>query len=354
MKFAKFILLFFVFKISTYPQNGYFYKGYDYGNQALFNPVYVIINGGFDMMQVGGRRNLSDLQFGPGLKNVLKNLGDPFKVINHYGWHNFISDEVLPLSLNKNNAQFWPNYTLHLIGGGMEYAAAKEWYEYHNYPAPAILSAFTIMTYHMINEAVEMDSNKGESVDPIADIYIFDIAGILLFTSDNVKRFFAEDLNLADWSMQPSYSLTNNELHNMGQFFSIKWRIPFFERWYLFYYFGTNGVGGLSYKFDDGSALSFGAGAAASDLIRVNSKINKNSVKLVGNIGVFYDRNNSLLASLSLSFKTDYWANLNIYPGIIKFDKFSPGLWLAYNEDKKMVLGITFNWFPMGVAQKIR
>lgn len=36
------------------------------------------------MMQVGGRRNLNDLQFGSGLKNVLKNLGDPFKVINHY------------------------------------------------------------------------------------------------------------------------------------------------------------------------------------------------------------------------------------------------------------------------------
>jgi hypothetical protein len=151
MKLTKFILLFFVFTVGVYPQNSYFYKGYDYGNQALFNPVYAIINGGFDMMQVGGRRNLNDLQFGSGLKNVLKNLGDPFKVINHC-------------------------------------------------------------------------------------------------------------------------------------------------------------------------------------------------------IGVFYDRNNSLLASLSLSFKTDYWANLNIYPGIIKFDRFSPGLWLAYNEDKKMVLGITFNWFPMGIA----
>lgn len=116
MKSAGALLFLFLFVSSTYSQNGYFYKGYDYGNQALFNPVYVIINGGFDMMQVGGRRNLNSFQFGSGLKNVLKNLGDPFKVINHYGWKNFISDEVLPLSLNKNNAQFCPNYTLHLIG----------------------------------------------------------------------------------------------------------------------------------------------------------------------------------------------------------------------------------------------
>lgn len=338
---------------SSYPQQNYFYKGYDYGSQALFNPVYVIINGGFDMLQVGGRRNLHNLQFGSGMKNVLKNLGNPFHTINKYGWWNFISDEVLPLSLNKNNAQFWPNYTLHLIGGGMLFAASEEWYKAHNYKMPGVLSALTIMTYHMINEAVEMGGYTGDSVDPIADIYLFDIAGILLFTSDGVKNFFANELNLADWSMQPSYSIPQNELHNVGQFFSMKWKLPFSPNLHLFYYFGTNGVGGLSYKFNDGSALSVGAGAAASDLIRVNEKINKNSVKLVGNIAAFYDRNNSLLASLSLSLKTDYWLNLNVYPGVIKIGDFSPGFWFAYNDDKKIVLGVSFTFFPMGMANRI-
>jgi hypothetical protein len=347
------ILFFFLFLSGfIFGQDSYFYKGYDYGSQTIFNPVYVIINGGFDMLQVGSRRNLNDLRLGPAMKNVIKNLGDPFNTINRYDWWNFISDEVLPLSLDKNSAQFWPNYTLHLIGGGMVYAATKEWYEYNHYPVPGLLSAATIMTYHMINEAVEMDSNTGDSVDPIADIYLFDIGGIILFSFDGVKKFFAEELNLADWSMQPSYSIGNNELHNTGQFFSMKWKIPFMEKWYLFYYFGTNGVGGLSYKFNDGSAISVGAGAAASDLIRVNEKINKNSVKLVGNVGVFYDRNNSLLASLSLSLKTNYWVNLNIYPGIIKIGNLSPGIWFAYNDDKKIVMGFSFNWLPIGLAYR--
>ena len=354
MKIIRVVFFLFILSGISNAQNGYFYKGYDYGNQALFNPVYVIINGGFDMLQVGNRRGLNNLKFGSGFSNVIKNLSSPFKVIDKYGWWNFFSDEVFPFSLKKDNAQFWPNYTLHLIGGGMEFAETEEWYRYHNYPMPAVLSAITIMTYHMINETVEMGNYKGDTVDPIADIYLFDIGGIVLFSFDSVRRFFAEDLNLADWSMQPSYSITSNELHNVGQFFSIKWKIPFMDKWHLFYYFGTNGVGGLSYKFDNGSAISVGAGAAASDLINVNPKINKNSVKLVGNIGVFYDKNNSLLASLSLSFKTDYWINLNVYPGIVKIGPVSPGLWFAYNDDRQLVCGFSFNWFPIGLAQKFR
>ncbi len=347
-------LLIFLASSVSYAQEAFFYKGLDYGNQSLFNPVYVIVNGGFDMLQVGNRRDLSTLKFGSSIKNVFRNLGNPFNVIDRYGLGNFISDEILPLSLNKDNGQFWPNYTLHLIGGGMLFAATEEWYRHHKYPEPSLLSAATIMTYHLINEAVENWNNDGDSVDPIADIYIFDIGGIILFSFDGVRKFFAEELNLADWSMQPSYSIAGNELHNTGQFFSMKWKIPFLDKWHLFYYFGTNGVGGVSYKFDDGSAISVGAGAAASDLIKVNEKINKNSVKLVGNVGVFYDRNNSLMASLSLSFKTDYWLNLNIYPGIIKFGDFSPGIWCAYNDDKQIVLGFSFNWFPMGIAHKLR
>ena len=336
--------------IRSFNVSAYYYKGLQYGNQAIYNPVYVILNGGFDMIQVGNKRNLKIFPYNIAVKNIWKNLSDPIAPINRYGWWNFISDQVLPLSLNKKNGQFWPNYTLHLIGGGMEYAATKEWYEYNNYPSPSLLSAFTIMSYHFINEVMENDRHVGDDVDPIADIYLFDIGGILLFTSENVKRFFSEDLNLADWSQQPSISLRNRELHNNGQFFSVKWKFPFWESWYAFYYFGTNGVGGLSYKFKDGSALSVGAGLAAGDLVLLDENTNKKTLGLVGNIGVFYDKNNSLLASLSLTMKTDYMINVNIYPGIIKFGNFSPGLWGAYNDNGNVIFGFTLTWFPVGAA----
>ncbi|HOI28456.1 MAG TPA: fibronectin type III domain-containing protein [Melioribacteraceae bacterium] len=340
--------------VQSFNVSGYFYQGLDYGNQSIYHPAYVLLNGGFDMIQVGNRRDIKNFPYNIAIKNIWKNLSEPFKPISRYGWWNFFKDQVFPLSLNKQNAQFFPNYTLHLIGGGMEYAALDEWFEYNNYPYPELFSAFTVMTYHLINEIAENGNYEGDDVDPIADIYIFDIGGILLFTSNSVRRFFAEDLNLADWSQQPSFSLRNGELHNNGQFFSIKWKFPFLERWYAFYYFGTNGVGGLSYKFDDGSALSVGFGLAASDLILLDEKTNKKTLGLVGNLGVFYDRNNSLLASLSVTIKTDYMINLNIYPGVIKFWDVSPGLWGAYSQDGNVILGFTFSWLPFGFANSTK
>ncbi len=305
--------------VQTYNATGYFYQGLPYGSQSLYNPAFAILTGGFGMIQFGDQRDIKRFPFDIAFKNIWNNLKDPFTPISHYGWWNFFKDQVFPLSLNKQSAQFWPNYSLHLIGGGMEYAAMREWYKYYDYPYPSILSAFTIMSYHLLNEVTENGRRIGEDVDPIADFYLFDIGGIILFSSESVKRFFAEDLNLADWSQQSSFSIKNGELHNNDQFFSVKWKFPFSDSWHAFYYFGTNGVGGLSYKMKDGTAVSAGVGLAASDLVVLDEKTNKKTLGLVGNFAVFYDKNNSLLASLSVTMKTDYMINLNIYPGLIKF-----------------------------------
>jgi hypothetical protein len=327
-----------IFPLCLFAQNSYFYKGRDYGSEALYNPVYVILNGGLDIFQIDKQRDITKIPFYAGAKNVIKNILDPITPINHYGWWNFLQDQVIPVSFSKNNAQYWPNYTLHLIGGGLTYASTKEWYEYHNYSSPGLLAAVTMGAYHFINEVAENGNYQGDNVDPIADIYIFDLGGILLFSSDNVKRFFSEELNLADWSLQPSLSFRTGELHNNGQYFSMKWKLPFSERWHLFYYFGTNGVGGLSYKYEDGTAISIGIGAAADKLVTLNEWTNKKTLDLVWNLGIFYDKNNSLLASLSFTKKTDYMANLNIYPGFLKIGDFSPGFWTAYNEDGNVFL----------------
>lgn len=336
--------------VQTFKTTGYYYQGLPYGNQSIYNPAYVILTGGFGMIQFEAKRDIKNFPYNIAFKNIWNNLKNPFTPINNYGWWNFIQDQIFPLSLNKKNAQFWPNYTLHLIGGGMAYAQTREWFKYYKYPYPSWLSAFTVMTYHLINEVVENGERIGEDVDPIADFYLFDIGGILLFSSENVKRFFAEELNLSDWSQQPSISLKNGELHNNDQFFSVKWKFPFSDSWHAFYYFGTNGVGGLSYKFRNGSAISVGAGLAASDLIVLDEKTNKKTLGLVGNFAAFYDLNNSLLASLAVTIKTDYMVNVNIYPGLVKLWGFSPGLWAAYSQNGNYIFGITATWLPLGFA----
>jgi hypothetical protein len=42
--------------------------------------------------------------------------------------------------------------------------------------------------------------------------------------------------------------------------------------------------------------------------------------------------------------------NLNIYPGVVKLGKFSPGLWFAYSKDANLILGIAVSWSPIGLA----
>ena len=360
-------IIFFTFIIlsSTYCQKNYFYKGLDYGSQAMFNPLSIIINGGFDIVQLGDRRNLTKFKLASGLKNVFRNLKDPFPAIRKYGWSNFIKQEIFPLSFDPENMQYLPNYQLHLIGGGATYAALEEWYLYNNIPSASLLSAVTVLTYEILNEAVENGDYQGGNVDLISDIYIFDIAGIILFTSDNVRRFFSEDLNLSDWSLQPTYLLGKNELHNTGQFFSLKWKFPFSDNLHLFYCFGTCGVLGLSFRFEDGNAVSLGYGVQTADLIILDKSTNKKTVNLNGNVGIYFDRNNSLLASLTVNFKTElmkyhpgtiinYLANLNVYPGALKLGSFSPGFWSAIKHNGSFYFGISAKWSPIGIACNVK
>lgn len=328
-------------------QQRYFYKGRNYGSEALYNPIYLLLNDSYDILQIQNHnRKIFEFNYAAGAKNVFKNLANPFGVISRSSIKDFISSQLLPIELTRKGAQWWPNYQLHLIGGGMNCAAIKEWYEEKNFPIPALLSYLTIGSFDLLNEIVENGNFVGDNVDPIADLYIFDLGGMILFSFEGVKRFFSQELNLSDWSLQPSFIFGKNELHNSGQYFSIKWKFPFSSKWHLFYYFGMNGLTGLSYKFEDGSAISVGAGLRAKQFEVLDQTMNKKTITLTWNAGVFYDLNNSLMTSLHVSGLTDYTINLNIYPGIICIGNFSPGIWTVLQKDGKVILGITTIYAP--------
>lgn len=325
----------------------YFYKELNYGSEALYNPLYIILNGSYDIIQLQGHdRDIFNFPYGTAAKNVLRNLGNPFPVIRRYGWGNFLKNEVLPIDFAKAGAQWWPNYQLHLIGGGMTFVAMKEWYEQHDFPCPEVFSIATMATYHLLNEFVENGAYVGDNEDPIPDIYIFDIGGIVLFSYESVDKFFSEKLNLADWSLQPSISPKDGTLQNNGQYFSLKWKLPFFEQWYVFYYCGMNGLTGISYKLKDGKEFSFGVGLRAKQLVTLDESTDKKTINMVWNVGLFYDINNSLMTSLLISGLTDYRVDLNIYPGIIKIGPISPGIWVVMNDEGKLMFGISTIWAP--------
>lgn len=364
----KLIRLFFIIlfiPVAVFCQDYYFYHGYDYGNQASYSPLYVMANGGFDFMQIGAKRDLSQIAFANGATNVWKNISDPFPVIRQYGWKNFLKQEVFPVSFDGTNMQWVPNYQLHLIGGGMEYAAMDEWYRMHGYPYPKVLSAVSTLSYEIINEFIENGKLKGYNEDPIPDVWIFNTGGIVLFSFDNVRKFFGETLNMADWSLQPMYLCEGKELHNVGQYWSMKWKFPSSENWHLFYYIGDGGALGLSYKYPDGRALSGAVGFLSTNQVLLDANTNKNTLNFSPMINFFYDKNNSLLASLAIGFRSslfnfsqrqtiDYLANLNVYPGFVKFGCVSPGFFCALKNDKNIVAGVTLNVLPVGLGVKTK
>jgi len=335
-------------------QERFFYRDLPYGSQSVYNPISLILNGSYDIVQMENRsRAMFRLPYGTGMENVLRNLGSPFKMISDYGWENFLRREVFPLTFNVEGGQWWPNYTLHLVGGGMTFVMMKEWYEDHGFSSPGVWSGLTMATYHMLNEAIENTDYVGNNVDPIADIYLFDLAGIILFSNDEIARFFSKELNLTDWSLQPAVALNNGTLQNNGQYFSIKWKFPFSDSYHLFYYFGLRGLLGVSKKFTSGEALSVGAGVRAVSLRLLDPDFFLLTTVLKWEVGFFYDRDNSLMASLFVGGADDNPVTLNIYPGIIRFGSVSPGIFALYSKEYGPTFGITTIWTP-GIAVTAR
>jgi len=330
----------------------FFYHGRDFGSEALVHPLRLIINGGYGIMQIENRDNrLGEVDYANGWRNVRKNLSHPIKAIEVRGWRDFFEREIIPVSFNSGRAQYWPNYTQHLIGGGMSYRLYLEWYRYHGYPTPRFLSIATLSAYHLLNEVVENDTYDGWTTDPIADLYIFDPLSIVLFSSERVCGFFANTLHMADWSYQPSINPATGRLENNGQNFAMKLALPWTDRWRLFYHFGTHGEGGLSYLFPNGESVSVAAGLKAQDLLEIAEGVQTVSFGVAG--GIFYDRENSLLASLLFAKSKDYRVRFNVYPGWLGAGGFAPGFFVADGRETGVVWGVTLNVptvLPLGMS----
>jgi len=335
------------------PPTRWFYAGRPYGSESLTHPLRMILNGGLGILQFDNRDNhLNSVDFHNGWRNVRSNLANPVRAIEVEGWWAFFQREVIPISFNTDNAQYWPNYTLHLIGGGMSYTMMSEWYAYHGYERPHLWGGLTIAAYHLLNEVVENDDYVGPTTDPIADLYLFDPAGMILFSHEGVNEFFSRKLHLVDWSYQPAVNIARGTIENQGQNFSIKVPVPRTKRLSLFYYFGTHGEGGLTYTKPNGSAFSVAGGFRAKELVNVTDQTK--SVELVPSFGLFYDREGSLLFSALWSHKSRYKGRVNVYPGLLRRGRFSPGLFAALGRDNDdVVVGVDLrlaDFIPVGVA----
>lgn len=320
----------------------YFFHGYDYGSQAVFNPLTSFLNRGFDVLQIrGAARNPFEAVRGNDVRNVLDNLGHAYARVREEGGSRFVREEILPLSWSQHTMRWVPNYTLHLIGGGMTFTALREWYEDHDVPWAGLWSAATLMSSALVNEALENKGSSGRNTDCIADIYFFDLGGILLFSFAPINRFFSETIVVSDWSMQPGLTWPGTGLNNQGNYFALKWSIPYIPALRLFGYIGLGSLFGLSYRLPSGLSLSMGGGLRSTRLINQSQVDLDNTVDFAASAGLFVDRNESLLASLVVSNVIDYFVSVNLYPNAIV--RFEPGLglWGAVSKNGHFVVGLS-------------
>ena len=127
-----------------------------------------------------------------------------------------------------------------MIGGGTTYVALAEWFAANHVPAPQLFSAGTLLASAFVNETLENKGVVGYNTDAIADFFFFDIGGIILFSFDWPKQLFSRYIIVADWSMQPAFTYPNFNLHNQGNYFLVKFPIPYFSDLRLF---STIGLG---------------------------------------------------------------------------------------------------------------
>ena len=253
-----------------------------------------------------------------------------------------------------DDAQYFPNYTLHLLGGGMQYRKTWEWFDYHGFPLPSVMAIISTMGYHYINEIIENTNYRGPNTDPIADLLIFDPLGIIVFSFDNVCQFFASKVSFNDWNYQPAFSFSPLGLQNTGQNFVMKYPITASRTTSLMYHFGAFGELGLSFKTNNEDAVSVGVGMTSNQVFR---EFNSNgapqfTISVGPRAGIYWDRNNSLMASLVASDNLQSFLVFNLYPGVTFNKSYSPGFFMSVGKSGSFTFGITTSLLPLGVSTK--
>jgi len=320
------------------------YKGYGYGSDAYYSPVSVILNKGYDIFQLRhSPRNFSTFPYratwGPGIRDVWKY---PDAAVQRFGgWNRFTRVELLPLSWSIDDLNWFVNYTEHFTGGGLTMRMLDEWYRAHDVPWPRVMAMITTYGASVLNEISEQPGVLAPSPGAVADLMFFDLGAVLLFHWDQPTRFLAQTLQIADWSNQASFTFPNRQLQNNGQYFSLKVPIGL-ERTRLFIRGGMGAQLGISRALadDGGGARHVSVSAGGDTEVREIDASGHETVGFAPGAGVYYDRNNSLLWSLTTSPAENLLA-LNIYPGVLRGAFRGSGVWAVYTRRDELRFGIT-------------
>jgi len=327
----------------------FFYRGRPYGSESVFSPLSVLLNRGFDAFQFADAdRNLFEFPYSKASEQVFQSLAHPREQIERVGLGRFVTTEVLPLNFRFKDARWFPNYTSHLIGGGISYTALTEWYRMHGFRGSRVWAGATILTSAFLNEAIENRGTAGRVPDHVADLYFFDLPSIFLFNIDAINRFFSRTLHAADWSPMPSVTW-DGSLRNAGHYMVYRVRPASGSDFMLFLRLGMGAMGGVSYRYKNRDSITLAVGRVTDKHVVADERRNEFSITTRNSLGVFVDRDNSLLASLILSQSVREPIVLNVYPGALSVLPPALGFWIQIDRDNTPTIGLA-SIYTIGVG----
>lgn len=331
MLFFKLICI--VISISYSKDSHLLYHKSNKGSDSQFNPISYYFNGAFDTIQ--NPHYFSQTDYFKKHEIVWKRVRDPFAGIKEGGGPNvLLRDEFNPVAKRAV-----PNYTLHLIGGGYDYRRLSEWFDENDYTRPYVWAFFLQYITAFGNEAMEATNHNDIGAhDHIADLYFFDLIGKILFLDERVVTFFRDDAQLKAWPFQPTFDFKQSHIMNSAINYIARPDL-FHSAWRPFVFAGLQIMGGASY-IENARGLSVAAGIAPTDPLR-------NKARFVS--GFFWDEEGSLMTSLFINGSEDQRFRLNIFPGIIKFNSISPGLFAALQRNDDVQIGMQAI-IPLGVG----
>ncbi len=267
-----------------------------------------------------------------------KSVSRPDRVIKTYGVRRFITRQLLPMSGKKSGGGQWvPNYQLHVLGGGMTGVRMTEWYQRHGSAHPELAAAATVTAWHLITEMIE-HQNGVPSADAVADLLIFDPAAFLLWRNDWVQRAFSTRVEMTNWSGQPAIVSPTSTIQNMHQTAMLRGKV--WRNYRPMTTFGGSFLLGMSRRVGAADWFSLAGGWDPTENPIIDPVTGEKTVTLNPNIGVFYDRDGSLLSALHVRLNRTELITLNLYPGVIHFGNWSPGMFAHVLKDGRLRFGI--------------
>jgi hypothetical protein len=110
---------------------------------------------------------------------------------------------------------------------------------------------------------------------------------------------------------------------------------------------------GLSIPTSRTESLSFGVGTRMLTMRGQYTEAGGRTMipdDLEAEAGLFWDRNDSLLASVIVGGLAHPRVAVNVYPGLLKFQGFTCGLYGAAGAYEGLSTGVTFAWTPLGMG----